>query len=120
MGARSAHTHVLRRWRYTYIHRNTIYCINPGFWGERSPLVLFDKPLCSPTISLTALVYYHQMFEKEIVIDGSGHIIGRLASTVAKELLSGQKVVVVRCEALEITGSRKSGLGDTGPVVITE
>jgi len=45
------------------------------------------------------------MFEKEIVIDGSGHIIGRLASTVAKELLSGQKVVVVRCEALEITGS---------------
>ena len=60
------------------------------------------------------------MFEKEIVIDGSGHIIGRLASTVAKELLSGQKVVVVRCEALEITGSRKSGLGDTGPVVITE
>ena len=45
------------------------------------------------------------MFEKEIVIDGSGHILGRLASTVAKELLSGQKVVVVRCEAIEMTGS---------------
>lgn len=45
------------------------------------------------------------MFEKEIVIDGSGHILGRLASTVAKEILAGQKVVVVRCEAIEMTGS---------------
>jgi large subunit ribosomal protein L13Ae len=29
------------------------------------------------------------MFEKEIVIDGKGHLIGRLASYVAKELLNG-------------------------------
>jgi large subunit ribosomal protein L13Ae len=29
------------------------------------------------------------MFEKEIVIDGKGHLIGRLSSYVAKELLNG-------------------------------
>ena len=29
------------------------------------------------------------MFEKEIVIDGKGHLIGRLASKLAKELLNG-------------------------------
>ena len=30
--------------------------------------------------------------------------MGRLASTVAKQLLSGQKIVVVRCEAINISG----------------
>ena len=45
------------------------------------------------------------MFEKEIVIDGRGHLLGRLASKVAKELLSGQRVVVVRCELLLRSGS---------------
>merc|ERR1719235_682867 len=45
------------------------------------------------------------MFEKEIVIDGRGHLVGRLASKVAHELLCGQKVVVVRCEALNLSGS---------------
>ena len=45
------------------------------------------------------------MFEKEIVIDGRGHLVGRLASKVAKELLRGQKVVVVRCEQLVLSGS---------------
>lgn len=29
------------------------------------------------------------MFEKEIVIDAKGHLMGRLAATVAKELLNG-------------------------------
>jgi ribosomal protein uL13 len=38
------------------------------------------------------------------VIDGKGHLLGRLASTVAKQLLNGQKIVVVRCEALNISG----------------
>jgi large subunit ribosomal protein L13Ae len=41
---------------------------------------------------------------KEVIIDGRGHLLGRLASIVAKELLSGQKVVVVRCEELMISG----------------
>merc|ERR1712110_292606 len=45
------------------------------------------------------------VFEKRIVIDAKGHLLGRLASIVAKELLSGQKVIVVRCEELNISGS---------------
>merc|ERR1712031_58635 len=44
-------------------------------------------------------------FEKLVVIDGRGHLMGRLASFVAKETLLGQKVVVVRCEDLVISGS---------------
>jgi large subunit ribosomal protein L13Ae len=45
------------------------------------------------------------MFEKEIIIDGRGHLVGRLASIVAKQILRGQRVVVVRCEGLNISGS---------------
>ncbi|KJE90499.1 ribosomal protein L16a [Capsaspora owczarzaki ATCC 30864] len=45
------------------------------------------------------------MFEKVVVIDGAGHLLGRLASIVAKELLLGQKVVVLRTEDINISGS---------------
>lgn len=45
------------------------------------------------------------MFEKEVIIDGRGHLMGRLASIVAKELISGQRVVVVRCEQILRSGS---------------
>mmetsp|Transcript_32155 Transcript_32155/g.80093 ORF Transcript_32155/g.80093 Transcript_32155/m.80093 type:complete len:203 (+) Transcript_32155:39-647(+) len=45
------------------------------------------------------------MFEKVVVIDCRGHLLGRLASTVAKELLTGQRVVCVRAEEINITGS---------------
>eukprot|EP00300_Choanocystis_sp_HF-7_P040611 c709_g1_i1.p1 GENE.c709_g1_i1~~c709_g1_i1.p1 ORF type:complete len:207 (+),score=7.29 c709_g1_i1:1-621(+) len=48
---------------------------------------------------------YRRMFEKQVVIDGRGHLLGRLASIVAKELLNGQKVIIVRCEGVEISGS---------------
>ena len=44
-------------------------------------------------------------FEKVVVIDGRAHLLGRLASTVAKELLLGQHVVVVRTEELNVSGS---------------
>merc|ERR1712196_449133 len=44
-------------------------------------------------------------FEKLVVIDARGHLMGRLASFVAKEALNGQKVVVVRCAELVISGS---------------
>jgi len=43
-------------------------------------------------------------FEPVIIIDGKGHLLGRLASTVAKQLLNGQKIVIVRCESLNISG----------------
>jgi len=46
------------------------------------------------------------MFIKNtVIIDGKDHLMGRLASVVAKELLSGQKIVVVRCEKIKISGS---------------
>ena len=45
------------------------------------------------------------MFEKVVVIDCRGHMLGRLASVVAKELLNGQKVVALRCEEINISGS---------------
>jgi large subunit ribosomal protein L13Ae len=45
------------------------------------------------------------MLEKIVVIDGRDHLYGRLASIVAKELLAGQKVVVVRCDEIVISGS---------------
>ena len=45
------------------------------------------------------------MFEKEIILDGRNHLLGRLSSIVAKELLNGQRVVVVRCEQILKSGS---------------
>ena len=39
------------------------------------------------------------------LIDARGHLIGRLAATVAKTILQGHNVVVVRCEGLNISGS---------------
>lgn len=40
-----------------------------------------------------------------VVIDGKGHLLGRLASIVAKQLLSGQNVVVVRAEEINVSGN---------------
>merc|ERR1712226_1707374 len=42
---------------------------------------------------------------KPIVIDGKGHLMGRLASIVAKNILNGNKVVVVRTEAINMSGN---------------
>merc|ERR1712216_427030 len=39
------------------------------------------------------------------VIDCKNHLLGRLASIIAKELLCGQRVVCVRCEDINISGS---------------
>jgi len=40
----------------------------------------------------------------EVIIDGRGHMMGRLASIVAKELLVGKYVTVVRCDGINISG----------------
>merc|ERR1711862_909322 len=45
-----------------------------------------------------------KMFEKEIVLDGKQHLLGRLAAVVAKELLNGQRIVVVRAEDIVKSG----------------
>ena len=44
---------------------------------------------------------------KTKVIDGRDHLLGRLASIVAKELLAGQTIVIVRCDEMCISGSRE-------------
>jgi len=44
----------------------------------------------------------------ETIIDASGHVVGRLASQVAKRLLNGEKIVIVNAEKAVIIGSRKS------------
>ena len=41
---------------------------------------------------------------KRVVVDARHHMLGRLASIIAKELLNGQKVVVVRSEEICISG----------------
>lgn len=41
---------------------------------------------------------------KEVVVDARHHMLGRLASIISKELLNGQKVTVVRCEEICISG----------------
>lgn len=46
------------------------------------------------------------VFEKPIIVDCRGHLLGRMASVIAKELLLGQSIVAVRCEETEISGSR--------------
>ena len=38
------------------------------------------------------------------VIDGKGHLLGRLASICAKHLLIGKRIVVINCEKIEISG----------------
>ena len=45
------------------------------------------------------------MVHAAVVVDGKGHLKGRLASYVAKELLNGQRVTVIRCEQVLISGS---------------
>eukprot|EP00922_Rhytidocystis_sp_ex-Travisia-forbesii_P016770 GHVS01025055.1.p1 GENE.GHVS01025055.1~~GHVS01025055.1.p1 ORF type:complete len:228 (-),score=27.50 GHVS01025055.1:446-1054(-) len=45
------------------------------------------------------------MFQKLVIIDGRTHLLGRLASTIAKQILNGQSIVVVRCEEINISGS---------------
>lgn len=42
-----------------------------------------------------------------IVIDGSNHVFGRLASEVAKKVLSGEDVCVVNAEKVVITGKKE-------------
>merc|ERR1719335_1096367 len=45
------------------------------------------------------------MFESVVVVDCKNHLLGRLCCTIAKELLNGQHVVLVRCEEAVVSGS---------------
>ena len=61
-------------------------------------LIIIEKIEKLRVFSLYYLIRNLSMFEKELVIDGRGHLEGRLASIIAKELLAGQRVTIVRCE----------------------
>ncbi|MBI2003986.1 50S ribosomal protein L13 [Candidatus Pacearchaeota archaeon] len=41
------------------------------------------------------------------IIDGSGMVLGRLASYAAKESLKGEEIAIVNCSDILITGNRK-------------
>jgi large subunit ribosomal protein L13Ae len=44
-------------------------------------------------------------FSNATIIDCKGHLMGRLASIVAKKLLEGKKIICVRTEGINISGS---------------
>merc|ERR1711920_126430 len=44
------------------------------------------------------------MSNKASIIDAKGHLLGRLASIAAKQLLFGEHIVVVRCEEILVSG----------------
>ncbi|MCQ2972058.1 MAG: 50S ribosomal protein L13 [archaeon] len=41
-----------------------------------------------------------------MIINGEGHILGRLASVVSKNLLNGEEVVVLNAEKIMLTGNK--------------
>ena len=41
------------------------------------------------------------------IIDGSGMVLGRLASHVAKESLKGEEIAIINCSEIVITGNRE-------------
>ena len=46
--------------------------------------------------------------DKPIVIDATNHIAGRLSSVVAKLLLNGNRVSIVNCDKIMISGTRSN------------
>jgi len=41
-----------------------------------------------------------------MIIDGEGHVLGRLASVISKKLLEGEDIIVLNAEKIMITGSK--------------
>jgi len=48
------------------------------------------------------------IMDQEVVVDAEGQILGRMASLVAKMLLTGQRVVIVNAEKAVISGDKQS------------
>ena len=46
--------------------------------------------------------------DRPVVVDATNHIAGRLSSNVAKLLLQGQRVTVVNCEKIMMSGKRET------------
>ena len=50
------------------------------------------------------MVSRSRIYAKEVVVYAHHHMLSRLSSILAKELLHGQRVVVVRCEEICMSG----------------
>ena len=50
--------------------------------------------------------------DRPIVVDATNHVAGRLASNVAKLLLKGNRVSIVNCERIMISGTRSNIVGE--------
>jgi large subunit ribosomal protein L13 len=46
--------------------------------------------------------------DAQIIVDGTNHLAGRLSSNVAKMLLQGNRVAIVNCEKIMLSGSRRN------------
>ncbi|CAI8042727.1 50S ribosomal protein L13 [Geodia barretti] len=47
-----------------------------------------------------------------LVVDATDHVAGRLASFTAKQLLQGNRVSLVNCENIMLSGSRRNIVGE--------
>ena len=65
------------------------------------------SPGRSSTVSFDSRKVGTMVLTKTKIIDGRDHLLGRLASVVSKELLAGQSIVIVRCDEICVSGSRK-------------
>ena len=52
--------------------------------------------------------------EKQIIVDVTGAVLGRVASYIAKQALLGKKVIVVNCDSALLTGGRRMIIGEYG------
>ncbi|THH20862.1 hypothetical protein EW146_g611 [Bondarzewia mesenterica] len=76
--------------------------------GERTIVFIVEQHLNVPHTSFGypfIRLVMATLDSSPIIIDGKGHLLGRLASIISKQILSGQKIVVVRCEEINISGS---------------
>eukprot|EP01043_Picozoa_sp_COSAG02_P024112 COSAG02_NODE_1308_length_13334_cov_5.973706_3_plen_198_part_00 len=73
---------------------------SPRVFGERC-----RWPAAARSRGLGNCYLATMVFQKLVVVDTRGHLLGRLASLIAKELLLGQHVVCVRCEEINISGT---------------
>ena len=75
---------------------------------EQAPAIARSGPRSS-TVCVYRIVSIERnntmVLTKTKIIDGRDHLLGRLASIVAKELLAGQSIVIVRCDEMVISGS---------------
>ncbi|XP_029586543.1 large ribosomal subunit protein uL13 isoform X1 [Salmo trutta] len=83
--------------------RNATGTENANQWEKcfKPPIELDILRWCAAILNYLMCVLPCQV----LLLDGRGHLLGRLAAIVAKQVLLGHKVVVVRCEGINISGN---------------